>query len=60
MTLEGTIDMENMKMLPLKEKNFNNNNDTSKFDVVPSNEKISHGNREILSDIRTILYAIIF
>ncbi|CAF0892971.1 unnamed protein product [Rotaria sordida] len=60
MTLEGTIDMENIKMLPLKEKNFNNNNDTSKFDVVPSNEKISHDNRDIFSDIRTILYAIIF
>ncbi|CAF1285351.1 unnamed protein product [Rotaria sordida] len=52
--------MENVKMLPLKEKNFNNNNVTSKFDVVPSNEKISHGNRKIFSDIRTILYAIIF
>ncbi|CAF3641883.1 unnamed protein product [Rotaria sp. Silwood1] len=55
---DRTIAMENMKMLSSKEKNSDDNN-ILKPAMVPSNDIISHRN-QIFSDIRTVLYAIIF
>ncbi|CAF3067904.1 unnamed protein product [Rotaria sp. Silwood2] len=56
---DRTIEMENTKMLPLKEKNSDDNN-TTKSPVVPKNDKGAHGNGISFLDIRTILYSIIF